>query len=104
MDRAVVALLDKVRQVARVVNVRVAQDGGVNLARVERKAAVAVRGLLAVALVEAAFEQQALAVDLDEIHGAGGGAGRAEEMDFHWFQDLKCSVFQKGRKAFCLKT
>jgi hypothetical protein len=61
----------------------VAQDDGVNLPRVEGKAAVAVRGLLAVALVEAAFEQQALAVDLDKIHGAGGGAGRAKEMDSH---------------------
>ena len=35
------------------------------------------------ALEQAAFEQQPFAVDLEEIHRAGGGAGRAEEMDFH---------------------
>ena len=83
MDVAGVALLDEVRQVARMVHVRVAQDDGVNLLRVERKAAVALDGFLAMALKEAAFEQQAFAVDLEQIHRAGGGARRAEEMDFH---------------------
>ena len=83
MDRAVVALLGEVRQVAGMINVRVAQDDGVHLLRVEGKTAVAVGGFLAVALEEAAFEQQPFAVDLDEIHRAGGGARRAEEMDFH---------------------
>ena len=50
MDVAGVALLDEVRQIARVIHVRVAQDDGVNLLRVERETAVAVDGFFAVAL------------------------------------------------------
>jgi hypothetical protein len=83
MDVAGVALLDEVRQVARVVHVRVAQDDGVNLPRVERKTAVALDGFLAMALKKAAFEQQSLAIDFEQKHRAGGGARRAEEVDLH---------------------
>jgi hypothetical protein len=71
------------------IHVRVAQDHGVNLPRVERKAAVALDGFFAVALEEAAFEQQPFAVDLDEIHRTGGGARRAEEVDLHGEKMLK---------------
>jgi hypothetical protein len=47
------------------------------------------------ALEQAAFEQQPFAVDLDEIHGAGGSARRAEEMDFHVAQrDAGCGKLQ----------
>jgi hypothetical protein len=66
-----------------VIHVRVAQDDGVNLLRVERETAVALDGFLAMTLKEAAFEQQPSAVDLDQIHRTGGGARRAEEMDLH---------------------
>jgi hypothetical protein len=83
MDVAGVALLDEVRQVARMIHVRVAQDDGINLLRVERKTTVALDGFLAVALKEAAFEQQPPAVDLDQVHRTGGGARRAEEVDLH---------------------
>jgi hypothetical protein len=34
-------------------------------------------------LEKAAFEQKTVAIDLEEIHRAGGGASRAEEMDLH---------------------
>ena len=37
MDLSGVTLLDEIRQLARVVHVRVAQDDGVNLFRVERE-------------------------------------------------------------------
>jgi hypothetical protein len=60
-----------------------AQDHGINLSRIEGKAAIALRGFLAVPLEQAAFEQESFAVDLDEVHRAGGGAGGAEEMDLH---------------------
>jgi hypothetical protein len=66
-----------------VIHVRVAQDDGVNGLWIERKAAVAVDGFLAVALEQTAFEQKFFAVDLEEIHRAGGGAGGAEVVDFH---------------------
>ena len=99
MDVAGVTLLDEVRQVARMIHVRVAQDDGVNLPRVERKAAVALDGFLAMALEEAAFEQQPFAVDLEQIHRAGGGARRAEEVDLHGEKMLKerpMSSFETG--------
>jgi hypothetical protein len=60
-----------------------AQDDGVHLPRIERHDFIELLRFLAVALEQTAFEQKFLAVDLDEIHGAGGGARRAEEMDFH---------------------
>jgi hypothetical protein len=34
-------------------------------------------------LKETAFEQQLFAVDLKEIHGAGGSAGGAEKVNLH---------------------
>jgi hypothetical protein len=77
----------------------VAQDDGVNLLRVERKTAVALDGFLAVALEEAAFEQQPFAVDLEQVHRAGGGARRAEEVDLHGEKMLKeqpMSSFETG--------
>ena len=84
MDGAVVALPGEVGQVAGVVNVCMAQDHGVNLPRVERKTAVALRGFLTMPLEQTAFEQEPFAVDLEEIHRAGGGARRPQEMDFHF--------------------
>ena len=83
MDRAVI-IFAEARQFARVVQVRMAQDDGVHLPRVERQNFIELLRFLAMALEQSAFEQQLFAVDLDEIHGAGGGARRAEEMDFHW--------------------
>src|SRR5882724_731703 len=62
---------------------RMAQDDGVHLPRVERQNFIELFRFLAMALEQPAFEQQFFAVDLDEIHRAGRGARRAEEMDFH---------------------
>ena len=55
-----VTLLAQVRQIAGMVNVRVAQHHGVHLLRVEGKTAIALDGFLAPALEQAAFEQQLL--------------------------------------------
>jgi len=82
MDRAVV-IFAQTRQFARVIQVRVAQDDGVHLPRVEGHDFIEQFRFLAMALEQSAFEQKFFAVDLDEIHGAGGGARRAKEMDFH---------------------
>ena len=82
MDRAVVSFA-QARQFAGVVQMRMAQDDGVHRARVERQNFIELLRLLAMALEQAAFEQQFFAVDLQQIHRAGGGARRAEEMDFH---------------------
>ena len=103
MDRPGVALFDEIRQVAGVVNVRVAQDDGINRSWIERKIRVALGGFLAMPLEKATFEQQPFAIDLEQIHRAGGGARRAEEMDLHganlttdghgWTR-----IFQKGKR------
>ena len=57
VDRAAVALLDQVGQVAAVVDVGVREQHGVELRRVEAKIAVAFVGLGPAALEQAAFEQ-----------------------------------------------
>jgi hypothetical protein len=61
----------------------VAQNDGVNLLRIKRKIFIELLGFLAMALEQTTFEQQFFAVDPDEIHRAGGGSRRAEEVDFH---------------------
>jgi hypothetical protein len=61
-----------------------AQHDRVNLLRVEWQNFIERLRFLAMALEQTALEQQFFAVDLDEIHRTGGGARRAEEVDFHW--------------------
>jgi hypothetical protein len=45
-----------------------------------------------VALEQAAFQQQFFAVHLEEIHRAGGGARRAEVVDFHADKMRRCAA------------
>lgn len=61
------ALAAEVRKIAAVVNVRVTEHGGVNLAGVEGELPVALDGFLAPALEQAAFQQEPLVVHLDEV-------------------------------------
>jgi hypothetical protein len=63
--------------------VRVTQYYRINLLRIERKGTVALDGFFAMALEQTAFEQQPFAIDLEQIHRAGGRARRAEELDSH---------------------
>ena len=49
--------------------------------------AVDLVGVLARALVEAAVQQDALAVDFEQMLRAGGGAGGTAEFEFHGFRD-----------------
>src|SRR5581483_12478326 len=83
MDVAGVTLPAEVGQVARVVHVRVAEDDGIDLFRIERKTTIAPGRFFPMALEKAAFEQQFFPVDLEEIHRAGRRAGGAEKVDFH---------------------
>ena len=82
MDRAVVSFA-QAGQLAGVIQMRMAQDDGVHLLRVERQNFIERLRFLAMALKQSTFEQKFFAVDLDEIHRAGGCSRRAEEMDFH---------------------
>jgi hypothetical protein len=83
INRAGVTLLDEIGQVACVINVRVAQDHGVNLLRIEREIAVAAGHLFAMALKESAFEEKAFAVDFKKVHGAGRSSGGSKEVNAH---------------------
>jgi hypothetical protein len=61
-----------------------AQDNGIHLFRIERQNFIERLRFLAMTLEQTTFEQQFFAVDLNEIHRAGGRARRAEKVDFHW--------------------
>src|SRR5882757_5662061 len=65
------------------IDVRMAENDSINLFRIEREFAIALDRLLAFALEQAAFEKKTVAVDLEEIHRAGGRASRAQETDLH---------------------
>ena len=54
-------------------------DDRVDLVRVEREVAVALAGLLALALVQAAIEQNLVVADFEEVHRSGHASGRAPE-------------------------
>jgi hypothetical protein len=83
MNRSAITLFHEIGQVARVVNVRVAQYHRINLPRVKWKRTIPLRSLFAMTLKQAAFQQQPPAIDFQQIHRARGGARRAEEVDFH---------------------
>jgi len=89
---AVVTLAAEVRQVAAMIDVRVAQDDRVNLFGIERELAIALDRFLAFALEEPAFEEKAVAVDLEEVHRARGRASRAEETDLHAAKEWKSAA------------
>src|SRR2546429_6386660 len=78
-----VTLAAEVRQIAAVVDVRVAEDDGIQRLGVEGKVAVPLDGFVAFALEQSALEQEPLPVYFEKEHRAGRGAGGAEEVDFH---------------------
>ncbi len=83
VDVAVEAVVAELGEVAAVVDVGVGEDDAVDLLGVEGEGTIALHGLGAAALEEAAVEEDALAVDFEEVLRTGGGAGGAAEFDFH---------------------
>ena len=77
------SLSDELRKVARMVDMGVGKDHVVDGLRIDGKLSVLLESLFAVPLVEAALEEYALAVRLDEVHRAGRSAGSSVECDFH---------------------
>ena len=65
------------------INVRVTQNHGVKLVRVEGELFIAISHFLAVTLVKPTFEEKIFAVDLDEIHRTRGRACGAKDVEFH---------------------
>lgn len=80
-DVATKALLDEIGQLACMVDVGVAENNSVDAFQGEVQ--VAGVGIGPVALVEAAIEQNAFAVDLQQVHGAGNFLGRAVKCELH---------------------
>lgn len=76
-------LATKVWKVTAMIDVRMAQNGGIDFFGIEREVAIALNRFFAFTLEKTALEQKSLAVDLEEIHRAGGGASRAEKTDLH---------------------
>ena len=76
-------LAAEVGQIAAVIDVGMAQQDRVNLLGVKGKLAVALDGFRALALEQAALQQQLLTVELEQKHRAGGRAGGAQEVDSH---------------------
>jgi hypothetical protein len=77
-------VLGQVGQVAAVVDVRVGKDHHIDRRRDRSgEAAVHLIGVLARSLIEPAIQQDALAVDLQQMLGTGGGAGGTAEFEFH---------------------
>jgi hypothetical protein len=76
-------MLAEAGQFAGVVQMGMAQDHRVNSSRMERESPVKLFRFLPVSLEQTALQQQSFGIDLNQIHRAGGGAGRPEEMDFH---------------------
>jgi len=66
-----------------VIDVGVGQDDLVDRAGVVRRLAVALKGFLALALEQAAVQQDAVAVDFEEVLRAGDRPRRTVERDSH---------------------
>ena len=84
---------------AGVVDVGVAEHDRVDALGVEREAGVLLVGLGALALEEAAVEEDALAGGLEEVHRAGDFAGGAPEGDAHQPSRWKTARSRRGERG-----
>src|SRR5262249_1543615 len=87
VDVSLEPLPTEIGQIATVIDVRVTQHGPIDSAWIERKLAIALHRLAATALEQAALKQQLLPIDFQQIHRAGGRAGRSEKMDEHGLRE-----------------
>jgi hypothetical protein len=62
---------------------RVGEHHGMDGSGGKGQVAVAILGILAAALIQAAVEQIVLAIDLQVVHGPCDRSGRAPECNFH---------------------
>lgn len=77
IDFASKALLDQVRNVSAMVNVRVGEDHRVNLTRIKRKMEIRIVGFLTFTLEATTFQEQFLSTMFNEHHRAGDRSGCA---------------------------
>lgn len=89
----------EMRQIAAVVDVRMREHHHIDFFRIEREVAIALHGLVAMALIKTAIQQNALSVDFDEVLGACGGASSTAEFEFHdgrWDACNRCAYWWAG--------
>ena len=79
IHRTLEAVPDKPRQVARVIDVRVAQDDGGERARIERRPRPVPQAQGLESLEEPAVEQESVPAVLEKMLGAGDGAACGPE-------------------------
>ena len=77
------ALTRQQRQVAAVVNVRVGEDHGVDLSRIDRQRRPVAQAQLLVALEQPAVDQYPRCALLNQVFRAGDGVGSAQKLEFH---------------------
>jgi len=83
------------------VDVSVGQDHGVQVGDAEGEMAVALPGFRPATLEEPTIQQEAMAVDGQEVHRAGNGACRAEELDLHSGVRARIIGLPCPLQAFC---
>ena len=76
-------LLHEIREIAAMIDVRVAQHGHVHLSRIEWEIAVAIVGLRTAALIQAALQQNSFMVYFQQKHRARGRARGPAELHLH---------------------
>ena len=76
-------VLNEIGKIAAVIDMRVAEDRGIDCFRIVMKSPIALSHFIAMTLEEAAFHKHALAIDLDEVLRTSGGAGGAVKMNSH---------------------
>ena len=74
---------DKVRQVAAVIDVRVAEQDTIKLRRIEGELAIAFDGLIPMTLKQSALQKNSTLIDLQQIHRACGRARGTVKVDSH---------------------
>jgi hypothetical protein len=89
------AVLHKIRKIAAMIDVRVAEDGGVYGFRIEMERAIARNHFFAMPLEEPALHQNTLTVDLDEELRPGCCASGPEKMNAHARENGKAAAESK---------
>ena len=83
VDIAIKAALAEMRQIARVVDMRVGKHHAVDLRRIKREVTVALQSLRTSSLIQSAIQQDASVVDLNEVFRSRRCSCRSAKGDFH---------------------
>ena len=90
------ALLAEVGKIADVIDVGVGHHGAIEFGGIEGEVAIPLHGHAAPALIETAFQQDPLLIDLHEIHRSGGGPGGPEVVNAHAGKESRIPCRSEG--------